>query len=62
MSKLCQLDENKECTDCGQCNYCDLNPKKICDNCCACLEEADYRTIKITEIITDPEKAKIYNR
>lgn len=60
--KLCQLDENKECTDCGECNYCDLDPTKICDNCCECLEETDYRAIKITEIITDQEKVKKYKR
>jgi len=60
MSKLCVLDENKVCDDCGECDYCDLEPTKICDNCCKCLDDADYRAIKITGIITDPEKSKEY--
>ncbi len=29
-------------------DYCDLDPKKICDNCCKCIEkkDADYRGVK----------------
>lgn len=61
MSKnICQLDENKVCDECKKCMYCDLNPYKLCDNCCQCLDEADYRAIKILEIITDQEKARKY--
>lgn len=58
--KICQLDENKLCNDCKECLYCDLNPNKLCDNCCQCLDEADYRAIKIIEIITDEDKARKY--
>lgn len=38
-----------ECDD-----YCDLDPNKICDNCCKCIEtDKNYKIIKITKIITD---------
>lgn len=63
MSKLCLLDENKVCDDCGECNYCDLDLNKTCDNCCKCLDDnIDYRAINITRIITDEEKAKEYQK
>lgn len=27
-------------------DYCDLDPSKICDNCCKCLEpDAEYRSV-----------------
>ncbi|MEL7608466.1 MAG: hypothetical protein AAGU74_03095 [Bacillota bacterium] len=32
------MNEAKECTHCGQCDVCDLDPNKICDNCCKCIE------------------------
>lgn len=45
---------DRECTDCGECNICDLDPGKICDNCCACIDKnADYNSIEIDEIIED---------
>jgi len=45
---------DRECTDCGECNICDLDPNKICDNCCACIDKAaDYTSIEIDEIIED---------
>lgn len=35
-------------------DYCDLDPNKICDNCCKCIEsDKKYKIIKITKIITD---------
>ena len=60
--KICELDEMKVCNDCRKCDYCDLNPEKICDNCCECLDEADYRAVKILEIITNEEQAKKYRK
>lgn len=36
---MCVLYENEPCTDCGECDRCDLDPSKICDNCGACLDE-----------------------
>ena len=54
MAKVCVLDENKQCDDCGECNVCDLDPNKICDNCMRCLKTgADYTAIEIDEIIDD---------
>lgn len=38
-------------------DYCDLDPNKICDNCCKCIEsDKNYKIIKITKIITDEKK------
>ncbi|HBF37675.1 MAG TPA: hypothetical protein DDW50_10175 [Firmicutes bacterium] len=53
--KECLLDNSKECNDCGECEICDLDPNKICDNCCRCLGDADYSAIKVEKIIM-PEK------
>ena len=57
--KKCVLDENKICDDCGECNYCDLNPFKICDNCGKCIGmNEEYREIKIDEIMLGGSKKK----
>lgn len=33
-------------------DFCDLDPTKICDNCCKCIETTEnYKIIKITKII-----------
>ncbi len=51
MSKKCILDEEKICDECGECDYCDLNPFKKCDNCGKCIDSSDeYREIKIDGI------------
>ena len=51
MEKLCILDENKICDECGECTRCDLNPDKICDNCMECIKSgADYSAIEIDEV------------
>lgn len=52
-NKECVL-MDRECIDCGECDICDLNPNKICDNCCACIDkDADFKSIEIDEIIED---------
>lgn len=50
--KMCIL-ENKICTDCGECNRCDLDKNKICNNCEKCLNvpTAEYYEIVIDEIM-----------
>jgi hypothetical protein len=54
--KECVL-EDKECIDCGECDKCDLDPDKICDNCCKCIDgDADYRGVYIDDIIEGDEK------
>ena len=50
MAKQCVL-YDRECIDCGECQRCDLDPDKICDNCMKCvMGDADYRAISITGI------------
>jgi hypothetical protein len=45
---------DRECIGCGECDMCDLDPTKVCDNCCACIDkDADYKSIEIDEIIED---------
>lgn len=40
-------------------DFCDLDPNKICDNCCKCIEtDKNYKIIKITKIITDNTNEK----
>lgn len=42
---------DRECIDCGQCDVCDLNPLKICDNCGKCIDsDYEYNAIKLTGI------------
>ena len=55
--KKCVLEE-KECIHCGECDRCDLNPKKICDSCGKCIRmpEAEYYEIQIDEIMNTEEK------
>lgn len=54
MSKKCVL-YDRECVDCGECDRCDLDPTKICDNCMKCIngENKAYRSVKIDKIILD---------
>ena len=37
-----------------ECEICDLDPSKVCDNCGKCLDIKEFATIKIDKIITDP--------
>ena len=42
---------DRECIGCGECDRCDLDPEKICDNCMKCVRgEAEYRGIIVEEI------------
>lgn len=47
---------DRECIDCGECDVCDLNHDKICDNCGQCLDIRDDAVIKIDGIILDDKK------
>lgn len=54
MSK-CILYE-RECIDCGECDMCELDPAKRCDNCMKCVNnDAEYRAVIVDEVIA-PEK------
>ncbi len=48
----CELYDRK-CIGCGECEICDLDPNKICDNCGKCLDIRDDAVIKIDKIIMD---------
>lgn len=62
MEKMCILDERKKCNECGNCDICDLNPDKICDNCGKCInmENGEGKDILIDKIIEDPDEIKEY--
>jgi hypothetical protein len=59
MQKMCVLDEERPCVDCGECLVCDLDPEKHCDNCMRCIKKsgADYLAVEIDEVINaaDPD-------
>lgn len=48
---------DRDCIGCLECEMCDLDPNKVCDNCGKCLNIQDFATIKIYGIITDPGEA-----
>ena len=41
----------RECIGCLECEICDLNPNKVCNNCGECLDIHDDAVIKIEKII-----------
>jgi len=47
--EMCVL-YDRECIHCGECEMCDLDPLKICDNCGKCLDIKDDAIIKIDGI------------
>jgi len=49
--KECLLYDNRICNGCGECDRCDLDPSKLCDNCMKCMgDEVDFRAITIAGI------------
>lgn len=47
---------DRACIECGECDRCDLDPEKACDNCMKCVkDESDYRAIRIDGVLTDEE-------
>lgn len=53
--KQCVL-YDRECIECGECNICDLDPGKVCDNCGKCIgldDSLDYRAIQVDGIISE---------
>ena len=53
--KKCLL-YDRICNGCGECDRCDLDPDKICDNCKKCLNLAtDFRSIAIAGIQLETE-------
>lgn len=55
MKKECVL-YDRECINCGECDICDLDPKKKCDNCGKCLEaDDDYNTFDVDLTLEENE-------
>ncbi len=45
---------DRACMLCGECDRCDLNPDKTCDNCGACIEKADDENeVAIEGVVAD---------
>ena len=58
MERMCVLDEERVCVECGACSMCDLDPEKLCNNCMKCVHSgADYLAIEIDEVIADEDEA-----
>lgn len=55
IGQKCVLYE-RECTGCLECEICDLDENKICDNCGKCLDIQDAAVIKIDKIIMEGEE------
>jgi len=49
--------EDRSCTECGECDLCDQDPNKKCDNCGQCLEfpEGDFAEIGIDDILLNTD-------
>lgn len=41
---------DRKCIGCGECELCDLDPLKICDNCGKCIDMQDVASLKIDRI------------
>ncbi|MBU3113910.1 hypothetical protein [Clostridium lacusfryxellense] len=52
MAKNCIFNEKRICSNCGECEVCELNSNKKCNNCGKCLELEGYdvKAIKIDEV------------
>ena len=52
MADKCIL-QDRDCINCGECDICDLNPNKRCDDCGKCLESDvdDYRSVYIEDFL-----------
>ena len=46
----------RECIGCLECEICDLDKSKICDNCGKCLNIQDSAVIKIDRIVMEDDE------
>ena len=46
---------DRDCIGCLECETCDLDPSKVCDNCGKCIDMQDVASIKIDKINMNPE-------
>ncbi len=56
IGQKCVLYE-RECIGCLECEICDLDKNKICDNCGKCLNIQDSAVIKIDKIIMEEDES-----
>ena len=50
---------DRMCIDCGECDRCELDPEKNCDNCMKCVtEDQHFRSILIDKPKYQPEKGE----
>ena len=47
---------DRDCIGCLECETCDLDPNKACDNCGKCIETQEFASIKIDKIYTNPDE------
>ena len=48
---------DRDCIGCGECDRCDLDPDKICDNCIKCIQNgSDFRSVIIDRIVLEGEE------
>ena len=56
--RMCVL-EDRICIGCGECDRCDLDPDKICDNCMKCVNgDHEYRAITVDGIELEHQQKK----
>jgi hypothetical protein len=49
MAGQCNL-YDRDCTNCGECDCCDLDETRVCDNCGKCIENTgDFRSLHLDE-------------
>lgn len=56
--KLCVLREGEVCTGCRECDICDIDPQKICDNCCKCIDEdgeQEFAHIQVDDVVMEEQ-------
>lgn len=62
MSEKCEL-YDRVCTECGECDMCDLDPDKHCDDCGKCIDDSeDYRSVTIEDFIRQNVTKEQINR
>lgn len=51
MIEQCEL-YDRECINCGECDICDLDSNKRCDDCGRCIDDvSEYRSITVDDFI-----------
>ncbi len=48
---------DRVCIGCGECDRCDLDPNKICDNCMKCVKgDSDFKSVLISDILLSEDE------